>query len=293
MSESKFAIAKTVVSTIGSIAATSLVVRGIARDYLPQEIQNYLHFNIRVFINKLFRHLTMVIYEFDGIEENELYNATTLYLASRISHDIHRLKVTKTPSQKNINVAMEINDEFVDVYNGVNFKWCLSYKTQPTVEYRNYDDMGGCVTKTDQRSLELTKEKLDAALLRPGRMDVHINMSYCTPSGFRLLASNYLGITQHDVFKETEDLIREVKVTPAEVAEQLLKKDDPDSALSGLVAFFGVKRKENEEIKAKTKRKQEELIMKEGEKNEIVSMADESDQREEENGEDKDEAIRI
>lgn len=88
-------------------------------------------------------------------------------------------------------------------------------------------------------------------------MDVHINMSYCTPCGFRLLASNYLGITEHNLFEEIEDLICKVDVTPAEVAEQLLKDGDPDIALSGLIDFFDVKCKENEE--AKTKANKEEL----------------------------------
>ncbi|KAK9059007.1 hypothetical protein SSX86_021626 [Deinandra increscens subsp. villosa] len=478
--ESKIAMAKTVVSTIGSVAAASMVARSIAREYLPSEFQDYLYFGLRDFINKLSRQLTMVIYEFDGFQENEIYNATELYLGSRISFNIHRMKVTKVPSEKNINVAMEINDEFVDVYNGVKFKWCLVSKKQPTREYHNhnhnYDNMNGSsTTTTDLRSFELTfhrkhkdvalneyfpfilndsktrkqeektvklftlnqgtvwtsvsldhpatfatlamdtdakekvmndldrflqrreyyrtvgkawkrgyllygppgtgkssmiaamanylkfdiydleltdirsncdlrrllvatanrsilvvedidcsvelhdrddamlfarknhprepargyhgqhgvtlsgflnfidglwsscgderiiifttnrKDKLDPALLRPGRMDVHINMSYCTPSGFRLLASNYLGITEHALFKEIEDSIGDVEITPAEVAEQLLKEDDPDLALGGLIEFFDVKRGENEEAKEKAQRLKE-LIAKESER---------------------------
>ena len=95
------------------------------------------------------------------------------------------------------------------------------------------------------------KDKLDPALLRPGRMDVHIHMSYCTPCGFRLLASNYLGISAHRLYGEIEDLIELSEVTPAEVAEQLLKSDEPDDALRGLIEFVSEKRKENEETKAK------------------------------------------
>lgn len=94
-------------------------------------------------------------------------------------------------------------------------------------------------------------EKLDPALLRPGRMDVHINMSYCTPCGFRILASNYLGIQDHRLFGEIEGSIRVANVTPAEVAEQLLKNDDdPDVCLQGLIVFIHKKIKENKEAEA-------------------------------------------
>ncbi|KAJ0703492.1 putative AAA+ ATPase domain, ATPase, AAA-type, core, AAA-type ATPase domain-containing protein [Helianthus annuus] len=470
-SESKIAMAKTVVSTIGSVAATSMVVRSVARDYLPTEFQDYLYFGLRNFINKLFRQLTVVIYESDGIQENEMYNAATLYLCSRTSSETHRLKITKNHSEKNINVAMEINDEFIDVYNGVKFKWSLVSKELPTTEYFDYNS-NRYVSRSDKRSLELTfhrkhkdlalneylpfilndaktrkieentvklftvdtyqrsewtsvnldhpatfatlametdvkekvmkdldrfverseyyrkvgkawkrgyllygppgtgksslvaamanylkfdiydleltdiysnaelrrllvatsnrsilvvedidcsvglhdreevvrdndkqeeyrvtlsgflnfidglwsscgderiiifttnrKDKLDPALLRPGRMDVHINMSYCTASGFRLLASNYLGVTQHELFEEIEDLIGEAEVTPAEVAEQLLKEDDPDIALGGLIEFFDGKKNEAKE-KAKMK---QEVVAKNGEKIEEIEKND-------------------
>ncbi|KAL8267640.1 hypothetical protein R6Q59_001438 [Mikania micrantha] len=157
--ESKLAVAKTVVSTIGSVAAASMVARSVAREYLPDEFQDYLSLGLRNIINKLSGQLTMLIHEFDGFQENEIYFATQLYLGSRKSPDIHRLKATKFRNEKNINVAMEMNDKFVDVYNGVKFKWCLVSKKLPTREYHKYDvydDTNEASTMTDQRSLELT-----------------------------------------------------------------------------------------------------------------------------------------
>ncbi|KAL4366130.1 hypothetical protein AHAS_Ahas07G0175300 [Arachis hypogaea] len=68
------------------------------------------------------------------------------------------------------------------------------------------------------------KEKLDPALLRPGRMDMHIHLSYCTFSAFKQLAFNYLRISHHNLFQEIEGLLREVQVTPAEIAGELQKK---------------------------------------------------------------------
>ncbi|PHT50261.1 hypothetical protein CQW23_10008 [Capsicum baccatum] len=44
------------------------------------------------------------------------------------------------------------------------------------------------------------KDRLDPALLRPGRMDMHIHMSYCTPCTFQTLVLNCLGIEDHPLF---------------------------------------------------------------------------------------------
>ncbi|XP_038892960.1 AAA-ATPase At3g50940-like [Benincasa hispida] len=91
------------------------------------------------------------------------------------------------------------------------------------------------------------KEKLDPALLRPGRMDMHVHMTYLTPSGFEILASNYLQINHHQRFKEIQDLIMEVEVTPAEIAEELMKSDDADVALESVVEFVNGKKKKKME----------------------------------------------
>ncbi|RVW35343.1 AAA-ATPase [Vitis vinifera] len=93
----------------------------------------------------------------------------------------------------------------------------------------------------DERIIVFTtnhKDRIDPALLRPGRMDMHIHMSYCTPYGFKTLASNYLGVSNHRLFTEIERLITEVEVTPAEIAEELMKSEEADVALEGLIAFL-------------------------------------------------------
>uniref|UniRef100_A0A7N2MWE5 AAA+ ATPase domain-containing protein n=1 Tax=Quercus lobata TaxID=97700 RepID=A0A7N2MWE5_QUELO len=101
----------------------------------------------------------------------------------------------------------------------------------------------------DERIIVFTtnhKDRLDPALLRPGRMDMHVHMSYCTMDGFKLLASNYLGINgDHRLFKEIEGLLENAEVTPAEIAEELLKSDGNDVALEGLVKFLEQKRPED------------------------------------------------
>ncbi|KAM5558402.1 hypothetical protein ABKV19_020216 [Rosa sericea] len=83
-------------------------------------------------------------------------------------------------------------------------------------------------------------------------MDMHINMSYCTAGGFNILASNYLGIhhsNRHRLCGEIEGLIESSEVTPAEVAEELMRIDDADVALEGLVSLLKGKKVERNEAK--------------------------------------------
>ncbi|GJZ61268.1 hypothetical protein Tco_0617405 [Tanacetum coccineum] len=85
-------------------------------------------------------------------------------------------------------------------------------------------------------------------------------------SPFVTLAANYLNIhNDHWRFREIEDLIRCKKVTPVEVAEELMKSNNAEVVLEGLVKFLegknkcarvtttkGVNEKGDEVVKAKT-----------------------------------------
>ncbi|XP_023636971.1 AAA-ATPase At1g43910 [Capsella rubella] len=92
------------------------------------------------------------------------------------------------------------------------------------------------------------KEKLDPALLRPGRMDVHILMDYCTPVVFKKLAALYLETEDHNLFEPLEKMFLEVKATPAEITEQLMASKNPDVALKGLIEFLERKKMTKESV---------------------------------------------
>ncbi|KAK7309314.1 hypothetical protein RJT34_05935 [Clitoria ternatea] len=90
------------------------------------------------------------------------------------------------------------------------------------------------------------REKIDPALLRPGRMDMHIHLSFLKGKAFRILASNYLGIEgDHPRFEEIEGLMEKKEVTPAVVAEHLMRSEDPEEALEALVKFLEEMGKDN------------------------------------------------
>ncbi|KAF7809700.1 AAA-ATPase [Senna tora] len=82
-------------------------------------------------------------------------------------------------------------------------------------------------------------EKIDPALLRPGRMDMHINLTFSKGNAFRTLASNYLDIHgDHPLFQQIDVLLEKVQVTPAVIAEQLLRYEDSDVALKEFIRFL-------------------------------------------------------
>ncbi|XP_078150962.1 AAA-ATPase ASD, mitochondrial-like [Carex rostrata] len=96
-------------------------------------------------------------------------------------------------------------------------------------------------------------EKLDPALIRRGRMDMHIEMSYCTFDAFKVLAKNYLGIENHPLFDSIKELLLDVKVSPADLAEGLLKNSgikDVDVYLQNLIKNLN---KSKEEAKKNAK----------------------------------------
>uniref|UniRef100_A0A0D9Y1V6 AAA+ ATPase domain-containing protein n=1 Tax=Leersia perrieri TaxID=77586 RepID=A0A0D9Y1V6_9ORYZ len=100
------------------------------------------------------------------------------------------------------------------------------------------------------------KEKLDPALIRRGRMDVHIEMSYCRFEAFKVLAKNYLGVKEHQLFGEIQSLLEETDMSPADVAENLMpmskrKKRDPNACLVDLIDALNKAKEEAAEAKAR------------------------------------------
>ncbi|XP_044467324.1 AAA-ATPase At3g28580-like isoform X1 [Mangifera indica] len=109
-------------------------------------------------------------------------------------------------------------------------------------------------------------DKLDPALIRRGRMDKHIEMSYCGFEAFKVLAKNYLDIVSHELFAEVGSQLAETNMTPADVAENLMPKsddDDTETCLKNLIEALKVAKEEaikkaEEEARLKAEKEEEE-----------------------------------
>ncbi|XP_062179572.1 AAA-ATPase At3g50940-like [Phragmites australis] len=448
------------ITMAASVAATAIVVRSVVNELLPCELRDLLYVGVRFLRSRVSSRHTLVIDEAEGLSTNQIYDAVRAYLASRISTDMPRLRVSRVDEAQGIMVSMEQGEEMVDVHDGVEYTWSLisrdstpraaagttsaygghgakgrgrrpqiksfevsfhkkhkekalnsylpfvvaiakaiedqhrnlkmhmvEYDAWTAVDLRHpstfdtlamdhklkqsvVDDLERFVRRKDYYKrigrawkrgyllygppgtgkssliaamanylkfdiydLELTevkcnsdlrrlligmsnrsilvvedidcgielqqreegekrakpshageesdnkvtlsgllnlvdglwstsgeeriivfttnyRERLDPALLRPGRMDMHIHMGYCTPESFRILARNYHSVENHAMYPEIEQLMKEVMVSPAEVAEVLMRNDNSDVVLRDLLEFLKAKMKEAGESKA-------------------------------------------
>ncbi|KAL5976698.1 hypothetical protein ACLOJK_021031 [Asimina triloba] len=110
----------------------------------------------------------------------------------------------------------------------------------------------------DERIIVFTTnfvEKLDPALIRRGRMDKHIEMSYCSFEGFKVLAKNYLDLDSHPLFEDIRQLIQVFQITPADVAENLMPKsstltadENSQACLSNLIRYLRTAKEEVQSV---------------------------------------------
>ncbi|KAG6394596.1 hypothetical protein SASPL_145185 [Salvia splendens] len=113
-------------------------------------------------------------------------------------------------------------------------------------------------------------EKLDKALIRRGRMDEHIELSYCGFEAFKILAKNYLEVDSHELFANIRQLLNETEMSPADVADKLMRKSDGENADGNLMRLS----KALEEVQEKNKAvKQEEKEKMDAKGNDIGDQA--------------------
>ncbi|XP_052188490.1 AAA-ATPase ASD, mitochondrial-like [Diospyros lotus] len=132
-------------------------------------------------------------------------------------------------------------------------------------------------------------DKLDPALIRRGRMDKKIELSYCGFEAFKVLAKNYLDIESHHLFPTVRRLLEETDMTPADVAENLMPKsreENAETCVENLIKELEMAkekaRRKAEEEEEEKKRKKEEEEVKKGKKEEEEKKGKKEEEEEEE-----------
>lgn len=179
-------------------------------------------------------------------------------MANYLGYDIYDLELTEVHTNSELRkLLMKTSSKSIIVIEDIDCSLNLTNRKNSSNTYYDVGEMrGGCVSGEDgaggnntitlsgllnftdglwsccgsERIFVFTTnhiEKLDPALLRSGRMDMHIYMSYCSFPALKILLKNYLGIDEGDldgaVLKELEEVVDKAEMTPADVSEVLIK----------------------------------------------------------------------
>lgn len=117
-------------SAYASVAASTMLVRSISNELIPQELRSYLSSAIRHLFTPLSSDLTLVVDEFSGMTRNQLFDAADLYLRTKLPPSTSRLRVSKLPRQKSIAVAIDKGELVLDEFETFRLKWRLVH-TEP------------------------------------------------------------------------------------------------------------------------------------------------------------------
>ncbi|KAF8008379.1 hypothetical protein BT93_K2145 [Corymbia citriodora subsp. variegata] len=81
------------------------------------------------------------------------------------------------------------------------------------------------------------KDRIDQAVTRPGRIDVHVHFPLCDFSAFKGLASSYLGLKEHKLFPQVEEIFQAgARLSPAHIGEIMIaNRSSPTRALKTVI----------------------------------------------------------
>eukprot|EP00250_Pteridium_aquilinum_P004051 c14297_g1_i1 orf=145-1575(-) len=194
-------------------------------------------------------------------------------MANFLQYDVYDLELTEVKSNAQLrNLLIKTSNKSLIVIEDIDCSLNLTdrekkTKTKQKEDPKDDDDntednsqvtLSGLLNFTDglwsccgsERIFVFTTnhiEKLDPALLRSGRMDMHIHMSYCSFEAFKVLARNYLDLDEHELFEDVRIALAEedIEITPADVSEILTKKKrNVEEALRCVVGeLHGIKAK--------------------------------------------------
>ncbi|GLT97522.1 hypothetical protein SLE2022_150810 [Rubroshorea leprosula] len=199
-------------------------------------------------------------------------------MANFLSYDIYDLELTEVHNNSELRkLLMKTSSKSIIVIEDIDCSINLTNRKKNSQSTKNYYDpevrcgsgsvcgedggnsitLSGLLNFTDglwsccgsERIFVFTTnhiEKLDPALLRSGRMDMHIYMSYCSYPSLMILLKNYLEYDEaklNDVsLKELEEVVEKAKMTPADVSEVLIKnRRDKDKAVRELLEALKIR----------------------------------------------------
>lgn len=84
---------KAVLSVAASLALSTIVLR--LADHMPDAVETYLMSRLRAISSRFSSQVTVLIRDSNGLTLNQLFEATTLYLGTKLTPSVSRIDVHK------------------------------------------------------------------------------------------------------------------------------------------------------------------------------------------------------
>ncbi|KAI9090398.1 hypothetical protein K1719_028733 [Acacia pycnantha] len=162
-------------------------------------------------------------------------------MANFLCYDVYDMDLSKVPSDsglksmllqttaKSIIVVEDLDRFLIEKSKAVSLSGILNF-------------MDGILTSCCGEEMIMvftmnSKEHVDPDVLRPGRVDVHIQFYLCDFPAFKTLASSYLGLKEHKLFPQVEEMFQKgASLSSAEIGELMItNRNSPSRAIKSVI----------------------------------------------------------
>ncbi|GMI73659.1 hypothetical protein like AT2G46620 [Hibiscus trionum] len=163
-------------------------------------------------------------------------------LANFLSYDVYDIDLSKVSDDSDLKLLL-LQSTAKSVIVIEDLDRYLSEKSTSVTLSGILNFMDGILTSScgEERVMVFTmngKDHVDQSILRPGRIDVHIHFPLCDFTAFKTLANNYLGLKDHKLFPQVEEIFQNgSSLSPAEIGELMIaNRNSPSRALKSVIS---------------------------------------------------------
>ncbi|KAK8630903.1 hypothetical protein V6N13_079674 [Hibiscus sabdariffa] len=162
-------------------------------------------------------------------------------LANFLSYDVYDIDLSKVNDDSDLKLLL-LQSTTKSVIAIEDLDRYLSEKPTALSLSGILNFMDGILTSScgEERVMVITmngKDDVEQSILRPGRIDVHIHFPLCDFTAFKTLANNYLGLKDHKLFPQVEEIFQNgSSLSPAEIGELMMaNRSSPSRALKSVI----------------------------------------------------------
>ncbi|WJZ86072.1 hypothetical protein VitviT2T_005568 [Vitis vinifera] len=101
------------------------LLRTLAEETIPDRLRSYIVSSLKRFFLPPSSQLTLIIDQFCGPTSNEIYQASHIYLPTKISPSHDRIQVSKPSKQSNSTITLPKGAQVEDSFRNIRLQWKL------------------------------------------------------------------------------------------------------------------------------------------------------------------------